>query len=119
MLSLLRMVEDIIYVINPSNIGFDKTFDMSINVGHPRDDSLMKYIQNIARELQYTERTGIGIIGEYSIWANDASAFFHGHRYPERYCKHAIEFDRYPYPGYQRDGNNHSLGDTFSIINDT
>ena len=111
--------EDIIYAINPSNIGFNKTFDMSFNVGHPRDDSLMRYMHNIARELQYTERTGIGIIGEYSIWANDVAAFFHGHRYPERYCKHAIEFDRFPYPGYQRDSNNHTGGDSFNSINDT
>jgi len=68
--------EDIIYVFNPSNIGFDKTFNMSFNVGHPRDDSLMKYMQSIARELQYTERTGIGITGEHSVWANDVAAFF-------------------------------------------
>jgi len=45
--------------------------------------------------------------------------FFHGHKYPERYCEHAIEFDRYPFPGYHRDGNNHTTGDSFNIINDT
>jgi hypothetical protein len=92
---------------------------MSFNVGHPRDDSLMKYMQSVAKELKYTERTGIGITGEYSVWANDVAVFFHGHKYPERYCKHAIEFDRYPFPGYHRDGKNHNNGDSFSIINDT
>ena len=111
--------EDIIYVITPGNIGFNYTFDMSFNVGHKRDDALMRYMHDVARELNYTQRTGIGIIGEYSVYGTEAWRFYHGHRYPERYCKHAIEFDRFPFPGYHRDGNNHTKGDVFSSINDT
>lgn len=111
--------EDIIYVFNPGNIGFNYTFDMSFNVAHKRDDPLMKHIQKIAQELQYKERTGIDIIGEHSVYGTEAWVFYHGHRYPERYCKHGIEFDRFPYPGYHRDGKNHMKGDVFSDINDT
>lgn len=111
--------EDIIYVFNPGNIGFNYTFDMSFNVAHKRDDPLMKYMQNIAQELQYKQRTGIDIIGEHSVQGTESYLFYHGHRYPERYCKHAVEFDRFPYPGYHRDGKNHTQGDVFSDINDT
>ncbi|GEM_PF-2575259 len=111
--------EDIVYVITPGNIGFNYTYNMSFNVGHKRDDALMKYMQDVARELDYTERTGIGITGEPSVYGTEGYRFYHGHHYPERYCKHAIEFDRWPFPGYHRDGNNHNLGDVFSEINDT
>ena len=76
---------------------------MSFNVAHKRDDALMKYMQDVARELNYTERTGIGITGEYSVFGYEGWRFYRGHRYPERYCEHAIEFDRWPYPGYHRD----------------
>jgi hypothetical protein len=55
--------QDIIFAINPENIGFNYTNDMSFNVAHVRDDSLMKFMQNIAQELHYTERTEIGITG--------------------------------------------------------
>jgi len=111
--------EDIIYVINPGNFGFDYTYNMSFNVGNKRDEPLMKFMQNVAQELKYTERTGIGITGEYSVYGTESWRFYSGHNYPERYCEHAIEFDRWPFPGYHRDGNNHNLGDVFSEINDT
>jgi len=110
--------EDIKYVINPGNIGFDYTNDMSFNVGHSRDYSLMVFMQKIAEELKYTERTGIGIIGGYSVYGTEAWRFYHGHEYPERYCEYAVEFDRWPYPGYHRDARDHTLGDVFSEIND-
>ena len=111
--------EDIIYVINPGNFGFNYTYDMSFNVGNKRDEPLMKFMQNVAQELNYTERTGIGITGEYSVFGTEGYRFYRGHKYPERYCEHAIEFDRWPFPGYHRDGNNHTAGDVFSDINDT
>jgi hypothetical protein len=110
--------EDIAYVINPGNFGFNYTYNMSFNVGHKRDDALMKFMQNVARELKYTERTSIGITGEYSVYGTEGWRFYRSHKYPERYCEHAIEFDRWPYPGYHRDGNNHTAGDVFSKIND-
>jgi hypothetical protein len=111
--------EDIIYIISPGNYGFNKTRDMSFNVGHKQDIPLMKFMQKVAKELKYTERTGIGITGEDSVYGEETYVFYHGHRYPERYCRHAIEFDRFPYPGYHRDGNDHTKGDVFSDINDT
>lgn len=111
--------EDIIYTFNPGNFGFNYTYDMSFNVAHKRDDTLMKYMQSIAQELNYTERTGIGITGGYSVYGTEGYRFYHGHKYPARYCKHAIEFDRFPYPGYHRDGSNHTKGDVFTEINDT
>jgi len=112
-------LEDIIYVFNPGNFGFNNTYNMSFNVGSELDDPLMKYMQRIAQELHYTERTGIGITGEYSVYGTESYVFYHGHHYPERYCEHAIEYDRFPYPGYHRDGKNHTQGDVFSEINDT
>jgi hypothetical protein len=111
--------EDIIYVITPGNFGFNYTYDMSFNVGHERDDSLMRYMHDVANELNYTERTGVGVIGSYSVFGTEAWRFFHGHKYPERYCKHAIEFDRWPFPGYHRDGRDYTIGDVFSDLNDT
>jgi hypothetical protein len=111
--------EDIKYVINPGNFGFNYTNNMSFNVAHEQDDALMKFMQEVARELNYSERTGIGITGEYSVFGTEGYRFYHGHRFPERYCHHAIEFDRFPFPGYHRDGNNHTLGDVFREINDS
>ena len=111
--------EDIEYVITPGNFGFNKTYPMSFNVGHRQDAPLSKYMQSVAEELKYTERTGINITGEESVFGEEPYIFYHGHHYPERYCKHAIEIDRFPYPGYHRDGKNHTKGDVFSDINDT
>jgi hypothetical protein len=115
---LLDDYEDILYFISPSNYGFNKTYPMSINVGNIRDESLMKWIQNIANKINYTERTGIEISGIFSVYGVETYNFYHGNRYPERYCNHAIEFDRWPYPGYHRDGLNHTKGDVFSNLND-
>ena len=111
--------EDILYVISPGNFGFNYTNDMQFNVGHPRDKDLQAFMQNVASGLQYTKRTKIGLSGDYYAYGLESFVFYHGHRYPERYCKHAIEFDRWPYPGYHRDGANHTKGDVFSEINDT
>jgi hypothetical protein len=111
--------EDIVYVLYPGNFGFNKTSDMGLNVGSEEDTPLRDFMLDIAQQLQYTQRTGIDVKGEYSVWGDDVYIFYHGHHYPERYCEHAVEFDRYPWPGYHRDGKNHSLGDVFSDINDS
>jgi hypothetical protein len=111
--------EDIIYVICPGNYGFNKTLNMSFNVGHPRDINLQMFMQNVAKNLNYTERTGIGITGGFSVYGEETYPFYHGHRFPERFCKYAVEIDRFPWPGYHRDGRNHTEGDVFSHINDS
>ena len=112
--------EDILYVITPGNFGFNNTNDMYFNVGNKYDTSLMKFMHQVAMELKYTERTGIDINGDYSVYGQDTYVFFHGHKYPERYCLHAIEFDRWPFPGYHRDDrHDHTHGDVLSAINDS
>jgi hypothetical protein len=101
---------------------------MWFNVGNKFDGQLQLFMQDIANSLKYTERTGMNVTGEYSVMGDDVWPFYHGHSYPERFCDHAIEFDRspatsmitgYTWAGYHRDGNNHTVGDVFSDINDT
>jgi len=117
--SSLHEEEDIVYIFSLGNFGFNNTHEMCFNVGDKCDLPLMRFMKNVAKEIGYTRGTGIGVSGEYSVYGQETYVFYHGSHYPERYCMHAIEFDRWPYPGYHRDGCNHTKGDVLSEINDT
>ena len=119
--------EKVRYVINPGNFGHNDSKDLkednpdrNFKIGSDRE-FLRRIGLNIADALRYNESFDWNAIGTSEIGAEDSQAF-----YALRKADGVVQFGRWPFKGYHRDGDNHNKGDVLypndpfcGLVNDT
>ncbi|MCD6541800.1 MAG: M28 family peptidase, partial [Thermoplasmata archaeon] len=119
--------EKVRYVINPGNFGHtdskeleENNSDRNFKIGSDRE-FLKRIGLNIADALGYNESFDWNAIGTSEIEAEDSQAF-----YALRKADGVVQFGRWPFKGYHRDGDNHNKGDVLypndpfcGLVNDT
>jgi len=120
--------ENIKWVINPGNFGHgdkyyydDEGNNVSLDFEIPSNNGIIENLtRKVTDHLQFTNRTGINVtINEAKLGAEDSKPFADNDA-----CDGAVQFGRWPYRGYHRDGNSdgdnmeteHLEGDNMSRV---
>jgi hypothetical protein len=111
-----------VYVINPGNYGHD-SYNLSWHDGFPfnistNDTTLIPLLKDVVSDMDYdnrvdktfiwnvTNKSGLGAEDSWAFWKKNAS-------------EAVIQFSRWPYEGYHRDGKNHTEGDVIDHIDNS